>query len=84
MAKHVGSRQACSRCLGQNAPGQRKRKDGTFELTCRPYLEKLEDMPGSYLVAEGGMVSTLEEFYELTGKPASQEVTVIRFKKIEP
>lgn len=58
------------------------KKVGTFELTERPYLERLSDMPVSDLEAEGGMVETLEEFYQLVGLPSDHVVAVIRFKKL--
>lgn len=54
---------------------------GFFELTSRPYRERLADMPLSDLEAEGGMVDSLEAFYSLIGKKPEDIVTVIRFKK---
>ena len=58
-------------------------KIGQFELTCRPYHEYLFDMPVDDLVHEGGMVDTLEEFYNLIGAHPNEQVVVIRFKKVE-
>ena len=55
---------------------------GRFKLTCRPYREKLKDMPESDLQAEGGMCKTKEEYYKLIGKKPNDVVTVIRFKKL--
>lgn len=59
------------------------KKVGCFRLTCRPYLERLADMPESDLVAEGGVVETLSEFYQLIGGFSQEQVAVIRFKKLE-
>lgn len=56
---------------------------GYFELTCRPYRERLSDMPISDLAAEGGMVDTVERFCELIDKKPDDIVTVIRFQKME-
>ena len=58
-------------------------KIGKFELTCRPYHEYLFDMPEDDLVHEGGMVDTLEDFYNLIGAHPNEQVVVIRFKKVE-
>lgn len=58
-------------------------KIGRFRLTCRPYWERLADMPEEDLKAEGGMCKTLDEFYELIGLPPEAEVAVIRFEKID-
>lgn len=57
-------------------------KIGEIYLTERPYWEKLSDMPESDLEKEGGMVDTLEEFYDLIGLPPSKEVAVIRFQLV--
>ncbi len=58
-------------------------KIGELRLTQRPYRERLSDMPVEDLVAEGGMCSTLEDFYELIGMSPHRQVTVIRFEKID-
>lgn len=58
------------------------KKIGRFRLTCRPYLERLADMPESDLVAEGGMVETLEEFYQLISGEPDEPIAVIRFEKL--
>jgi len=55
---------------------------GRFRLTCRPYREKLAEMPESDLAAEGGMCASLAEFCHLIGKTPADEVTVIRFVKL--
>lgn len=52
---------------------------GTIDLTQRPYVEHIADMPVADLEAEGGMVDSVEAFAQLLGVPLSQEVTVIRF-----
>lgn len=57
-------------------------KIGEIRLTDRPYWERLDEMPESDLAAEGGMVETLEEFYELVGLPPSAEVAVVRFELV--
>jgi hypothetical protein len=53
-----------------------------FRLTCRPYLEKLTDMPPEDLVAEGGMCKTLDEFCQLVKKSPEDTMSVIRFQKL--
>lgn len=58
------------------------KKIGRFRLTCRPYLERLIDMPESDLAAEGGMVETLAEFYRLIGSDPEEQIAVIRFERI--
>lgn len=57
------------------------KKIGEFRLTARPYLERLMDMPESDLEAEGGMVDTKQEFYQLIGLPPATFVAVLRFEK---
>jgi hypothetical protein len=59
------------------------KKIGRFRLTCRPYLERLADMPKSDLVAEGGMVETLGEFILLIGGAPQEIVAVVRLEKLE-
>lgn len=59
------------------------KKVGRFRLTCRPYLERLIDMPESDLVAEGGMAETLAEFRQLVGGTLQERLAVIRFEKLE-
>lgn len=56
------------------------RRIGTILLTERPYLQRLTDMPEEDLVAEGGMVATLNEFIDkyFNGN-ANTEVAVLRF-----
>lgn len=58
------------------------RRIGRFRLTCRPYRERLVDMPLSDLAAEGGMCNSLAEFCCLIGKSPADVVTVIRFVKL--
>ena len=60
------------------------KKFGEFRLTCRPYWEKLEDMPEKDLDAEGGMCDTKKGFYGMIGLPPDHEVAVIRFEKLDP
>jgi hypothetical protein len=57
------------------------KKIGRFQLTCRPYLEKLCNMPVSDLEAEGGMCETVKEFCDFVGKNMFDVVTVIRFRR---
>ena len=61
-------------------PGAEKLRP--FRLTCRPYWERLADMPEEDLQSEGGMCSTMTEFYDLIGKTADDVVAVIRFEKV--
>lgn len=65
-----------------NLPRAGGKKIGRFELTDRPYLEKLIEMPISDLEREGGMCETLEDFYQLIGKEPLDSVVVIRFRRI--
>lgn len=57
-------------------------KIGEIRLTERPYWEPLSEMPESDLEAEGGMVDTLREFYDLIGLPPEHEVAVVRFELV--
>ncbi len=59
------------------------RRIGRFRLTCRPYLERLADMPVPDLAAEGGMCATREEFCRLIGKAAGDVMAVVRFEMIQ-
>lgn len=61
-------------------PGAEKLQQ--FRLTCRPYWEKLADMPAEDLAAEGGMCRTLKAFYALIGKSPDDIVAVIRFQAL--
>lgn len=54
-------------------------KIGVFRLLCRPYWERLGDMPVSDLIAEGGMCATLDEFYRLIDLPLDKRIAVVRF-----
>ncbi|MCS4142165.1 hypothetical protein [Salinibacter ruber] len=58
-------------------------KIAEIQLVERPYWESLNNMPEDDLDAEGGMVDSLEDFYELIGLPPSHEVAVIRFEVVE-
>ena len=55
---------------------------GNFRLTNRPYIEQLKEMPVKDLKDEGGMCSSLEEFYNFIGKSPNDYVTVLRFEKL--
>jgi len=66
-----------------NIPRAGGKKIGKIILTERPYKERLEQMPLSDLEAEGGMCSTLEEYYAIIGKSSKDCVTVIRFRKCD-
>jgi hypothetical protein len=59
------------------------RKVAEIRLVERPYWEALKNMPEDDLEAEGGMVDTLEDFYELIDLPPSHEVAVVRFELVE-
>ncbi len=59
------------------------RRIGCFRLTCRPYLERLGDMPQSDLAAEGGLWESKAEFIELFGGDLDLEVAVVRFEPLE-
>ena len=65
-----------------NLPRAGGTKIGKFRLTARPYREQLKNMPISDLVAEGGMCSSLAEFYQLIEKTPEDYVTVVRFEQI--
>lgn len=62
-------------------PGAERLSD--FTLTCRPYLERLADMPEADLLAEGGMCASLGEFCVLIGKTPDDVVAVVRFRLID-
>jgi len=55
---------------------------GRFRLTCRPYWQRLADMPEEDLEAEGGLWDSLEEFMALFGDP-EERVAVVRFERVE-
>lgn len=57
-------------------------KVGQIKLTCRPYRERLADMPDQDLIEEGGLWSSKSEFIELFGGPDLTPV-VIRFELIK-
>ena len=59
------------------------KKVGRFRLTCRPYWERLCDMPEEDLELEGWVAETLEEFRRLVRGHPSEEMCVIRFYKLE-
>ena len=64
------------------SPRCKGKKVGQFRLTCRPYWERLEDMPEQDLQAEGGLWASVEEFVELFGGNPDQDVAVVRFEPI--
>jgi hypothetical protein len=55
------------------------KKIGRIKLSCRPYWERLREMPESDLEAEGGMCKTKGEFFSLIGKKPDEIIAVIRF-----
>ncbi|HLF28241.1 MAG TPA: hypothetical protein VJG32_18070 [Anaerolineae bacterium] len=55
---------------------------GKFRLTCRPYRERLADMPEEDIGLEGGLWASKEEFIELFGGPELMPA-VIRFEQTE-
>ena len=57
------------------------KKVGRLELTCKPYKERLTDMPDDDVIAEGGLWADKREFIDLFGDP-EEVVCVIRFKPI--
>jgi len=57
------------------------KKIGQFQLTARPYLEQLADMPLNDLEAEGGMCKTIDEYISFIGKTPETVVAVIRFER---
>lgn len=56
---------------------------GKIRLTCRPYWERLADMPESDLEAEGGLWASLEDFIALQGGDPEKQVAVVRFEKLD-
>jgi hypothetical protein len=65
-----------------NSPRAGGKKIGRFELTHKPYKERLADMPPSDLQAEGGICASLDEFCEIIGRSPNDYVAVIRFRKL--
>jgi hypothetical protein len=55
---------------------------GRLRLTCRPYRERLADMPEADLSAEGGMCATLAGFYRLIEKSPEDVMCVVRFERL--
>jgi hypothetical protein len=55
---------------------------GKFKLTCRPYWEKLADMPEEDVEAEGGFCTTVDEFIMMIGKSPDDTMAVLRFEKM--
>jgi hypothetical protein len=64
------------------SPRCKGKKIGQFRLTCRPYWERLADMPEQDLSAEGGLWSGVDEFIELFGGNPDRDVAVVRFVPI--
>ena len=57
---------------------------GLIELTCRPYLEPIAEMPESDCLAEGGKCATVAEFIDYYFKGDRTLVpVVVRFKKVD-
>lgn len=52
---------------------------GTIDLTCRPYLEKLADMPEEDIYHEGNLWKTKDEFIQMLGIKTDTVLTVVRF-----
>lgn len=53
---------------------------GTIELTARPYLEALEDMPESDVLLEGGMNASKKEYIDQYFEGNKKKVVaVVRF-----
>jgi hypothetical protein len=55
---------------------------GQFQLTSRPYWERLEDMPEADLEAEGGLWMSIKEFVAMFPDP-EENVAVVRFKLLD-
>lgn len=55
-------------------------KIGTIKLTACPHLQILKNMKYNDLIAEGGMVHSVEDFCKLIGKKPNDVVTVIKFE----
>ena len=53
---------------------------GQIQLTCRPYLERLCDMPQSDLKAEGDLWADMDDFISLQGGDPDKEMAVLRFE----
>jgi hypothetical protein len=61
------------------------RRFGSIELTCRPYLEPLRDMPQEDLSAEGfgggwALPGGIIGFWEMFGGDLDEPIAVIRFR----
>ena len=52
---------------------------GKLDLTCRPYLEKLADMPEEDVYHEGNLWKTKDEFIQMLGISPNTVLTVVRF-----
>ena len=55
-------------------------KIGEISLTCRPYLERLGDMPEADVGAEGDMWANKAEYIELQGGDSDKVLAVVRFR----
>lgn len=58
-------------------PGSEKL--GYLDLTCRPYLECLKDMPEEDVYHEGNLWKSKEEFIKMLGMKPDAVLTVVRF-----
>lgn len=54
-------------------------KLGTIDLTCRPYLETLEDMPEEDIFHEGNLWKSKDEFIQMLAVKPKTVLTVVRF-----
>jgi hypothetical protein len=52
---------------------------GVIDLTCRPYLEKLQDIPDEDIYHEGNLWKSKTEFIECLGISPNSVLTVVRF-----
>lgn len=53
---------------------------GSLELTHRPYLQKLEDMPDEDVYHEGNLWESKAEFIKTLGISPNSVLTVVRFE----
>lgn len=52
---------------------------GTIKLTCKPYQERLKDMPEEDLIKEGDLWESTEEYFECIKCNENDFVWVVRF-----
>lgn len=58
-------------------------KVAEIRLTCRPYWERLGDMPDVDVQNEGGLWASKQKFIELFGGDPEERVVVVRFRLIK-